>query len=58
MTGVIDGFAMEVLILLKKHYVKWLENMACIRRQTEHMDQLFLAEFEDFARNMATIAIA
>jgi hypothetical protein len=49
---------MEMLEWLKKHDVEWLKNMADMRRQTEHMDQLILAELKDFASYMTAIAIA
>jgi hypothetical protein len=58
MSGVINGFAMEMLEWLKKHDVEWLKNMADMRRQIEHMNQLILAELEDFASYMTAIAIA
>jgi hypothetical protein len=56
--GVINGFAMEVLKRLKKHNVEWLKNMASMRRQAEHMNQLILAEFEHFAGYIAAIVVA
>jgi hypothetical protein len=49
---------MIVLEWLKKHNVKWLKDMASMRRQTEHMDLLLFAKFEDFAGNMAATAVA
>jgi hypothetical protein len=57
-TSVIDGFSMIVLEWLEKHNVKWLKDMACMRRQTEHVDLLLFAKFEDFAGNIAAIAVA
>jgi hypothetical protein len=48
---------MIVLKWLKKHNVKWLKDMASMRRQIEYMDLLLFVKFEDFADNMAATAI-
>jgi hypothetical protein len=56
-SSVINSFAMEVLVWLKKHNVEWLKNMASIYREVEDMNQLILAEFQDFMGYIAAIAI-
>jgi hypothetical protein len=56
-SSVINGFGVEVLERLEKHNVKWLEDMASMRRQNEHMDKPLLTEFEDFSCYMTSTAI-
>jgi hypothetical protein len=46
-----------MLVQLKKHNVKWLKNMTSMCREAEDMNQLILAEFQDFTGYMAAIAI-
>jgi hypothetical protein len=47
----------EVLEWLKNHNVEWLKDMASIRRQNEHMDEILVAEINDFLRCIAATAI-
>jgi hypothetical protein len=56
-SSVIDGFSVEMLEWLKKHNVKWLKDMAYIRRQSEDMNKPLLTEFKDFSCQMAAISI-
>jgi hypothetical protein len=56
-SSVINSFAIEVLLWLKKHNVEWLKNMASIHREVEDINQLILVEFQDFTGYMTAIAI-
>jgi hypothetical protein len=56
-SSVINSFGVEVLEWLKKHNIKWLKDMACVRRQSEDMNKPLLTEFEDFSCQMAVISI-
>jgi hypothetical protein len=48
---------MIVLEWLEKHNVKWLKDIASMRRQIEYMDLLLFVKFEVFAGNMAATAV-
>jgi hypothetical protein len=56
-SSVVNSLCVEVLEWLKNHNVEWLKDIASIKRQNEHIDEILIIKINNFLYYIAATAI-